>query len=454
MGRARNRPAAVQEIEDAEFELVLQRVCAIDVAKASGMVCVRVPPSQGTRRRSTVQEVKATVAAITQLGAELVESGIEKVTVESTGDYWRIWFYVLESAGLDVQLVNARDAKNVPGRAKTDKLDSVWLAKLTERGMLRPSFVPPKEIRQLRDYTRFRSDLMHERTRHYQRLEKLLEDALIKVSTVASSMTTKSARDMLDALISGERDPRVLAELARGRMRSKIDELAGALEGRFDAHHGELARFMLERVDRLDEQIAAIDDLVTALLNDIYIDVPPTDDGPGAGTPIKEAAMFAVGRLDEIPGIGEINARAIIAEIGLDMGRFPTPAHLVSWAKLSPRTLQSGNKNTPGRTGKGNPYLKSALSEAAAGVSRTDTFLGERYRRLVKRMGKGKALIAVARQILVVVWHLLADPTTIYHELGPNYHARRIDTDRKVRAHVAQLAALGFTAVLEPIAAA
>ena len=231
----------VEEILDEPYEQVAQRVCAIDVAKDSGKVCVRTPAESGSGRRvSKVWDVPARTNAIIELGDHLACQSIEKVTLESTSDYWRIWFYLLEAAGLNVQLVNARDIKNAPGRPKTDKLDSVWQAKMTERGMLRPSFVPPMDIRQLRDYTRLRVDLTHERTRYWQRLEKLLEDALIKVSAVASTLDTKSTRDMLEALIAGERDPQVLAGLARGRMRSKNAALVQALTGRFDAHHAEL----------------------------------------------------------------------------------------------------------------------------------------------------------------------------------------------------------------------
>src|SRR5215472_2491382 len=227
-----------QEIEDEEHERVLERVAAVDVAKASGMVCTRVPhPDRPGRQRTLVWEVPATTGAVLELGEQLAAERIEKVTLEATSDYWRIWFYLLEAAGLDVQLVNARDVKNAPGRPKTDKLDAVWLAKLTERGMLRPSFVPPAEIRQLRDYTRLRLDLTRDRTRYWQRLEKLLEDALIKMSAVASSLTTASARDMIEALIAGERDPKVLAGLARGKMKAKRAALIEALTGKFDNHH-------------------------------------------------------------------------------------------------------------------------------------------------------------------------------------------------------------------------
>lgn len=203
-----------------------------------------------TRRFSRVWDVPARTAAITELGEQLHELGIEKVTVESTSDYWRIFYYLLEAAGLSVQLVNARDVKHVPGRPKTDKLDAVWLAKLTEKGLLRPSFVPPAEIRRLRDYTRMREDLTRDRTRYWQRLEKLLEDALIKISSVASTMITLSTRDMVEALIAGERDPYRLAELARGKMKAKRAELITALDGRFDDHHAELARMLLNQSTR------------------------------------------------------------------------------------------------------------------------------------------------------------------------------------------------------------
>jgi transposase len=446
-----------REIEDEGHERVLERVAAIDVAKASGMVCVRVPhESRPGRRVSRVWEVAATAGAVIELGDHLACQGIEKVTVESTSDYWRIWFYLLEAAGLDVQLVNARDARNMPGRPKTDKLDSAWLAKLTERGMLRPSFVPPAPIRQLRDYTRLRTDLVHDRTRQWSRLEKLLEDALIKVSAVASTMTTKSVRDMIEALIAGERSPRALADLARGRMKARRAELIDALNGRFDEHHGELARMLLDQIDALSVQIGTltsrIEELTGAMPAARGVNADGTT-GPGAGTGQDAAVLPALARLDEIPGISQAGAQGIIAEISLDMTRFPTAGHLVSWAKLSPRTIQSGARSRSGRTGKGNPYLKGILGEAAAAAARTDTFLGERYRRLVKRIGKLKALVAVARSILVIIWHLLSDPAARFCELGSAYHASHADTQRKARGHIRQLEALGYTVTLTTQAA-
>jgi transposase len=445
-----------QEIQDEEHEQLVARVAAIDVAKASGMVCTRVPHASAQGRRVTkVWEVPATTGAIIELGGHLAGLGVEKVTLESTSDYWRGFFYLLEAAGLEVQLVNARDVKNLPGRPKSDKLDSVWLAKLTERGMLRPSFVPPAEIRQLRDYTRLRLDLTRDRSRHVQRIEKLLEDALIKLSTVATDIMGKSGRAMLEALIAGQRDPKVLASLARGKMKAKHAALVEALTGRFDDHHAELARMLLDQYDALTAQInrltARIEELIAAIPVAQGVDADGTS-GPGAGTDPGAPVLPAIQRLDEIPGIARHTAQVLLAELGLDMGVFPTPEHLVSWAKLCPRTIQSGTKSRSGRTGRGNPYLKGILGEAAAAAAKTDTFLGERYRRLVRRVGKLKALVAIARSILVIVWHLLADPAARYHDLGAGYYASRTDKDKKARNHIRQLEALGFTVTLAPAA--
>ena len=441
-----------QEIEDEEYEQVLERVAAVDVAKATGMVCTRLPhPSRPGRRQTKVWNADATTNAIIELGEYLAGLGIEKVTLESTSDYWRPFYYLLEAAGLSVQLVNSRDVKNVPGRPKTDKLDCVWQAKLTERGMLRPSFVPPQEIRQLRDYTRLRLDLTRDRSRQAQRVEKLLEDALIKLSSVATDIMGKSGRAMIGALIAGERDPQVLAGLARGRMRVKHAALVQALTGRFDAHHAELAAILLGQYDALTVQIDAlttrIESLIAAIPAARGVDADGTT-GPGAGTGSDAAVRAAIDRLDDIPGIARHTAQVIIAEIGLDMSVFPTAGHLASWAKLSPRTIQSGPRNRSGKTGRGNPYLKGALGEAATAAAKTDTFLGERYRRIVKRRGKLRALVAVARSLLVIIWHLLADPAARYCDLGSGYYASRTDKDRKTRSHIRQLEALGYTVTL------
>ena len=445
----------VLEIDADGQEQVVERVAAIDVAKATGMVCTRVPhPSVPGRRLTRVWEVRSTTNEIIALAEQLAREGIERVVVESTSDYWRPFFYMFEARGLKVWLVNARDVKQVPGRPKTDKLDVVWLAKLNERGMLRASFVPPWEIRQLRDYTRLRVDLVEERSRHVQRLEKLLEDALIKLSTVATDIMGVSGRAMIDALIAGERDPQVLAELARGRMRIKRAALVEALTGRFDDHHAELARMLLEQIDALTGKIDTLTLRVDQLIAEIPAAQAPIDPGPGPGGKPRDPGsvpLSVVQRLDEITGIGVHAAHVIIAEIGLDMAQFPTPGQLVSWTKVCPRTIQSGPRSRSGRTGKGNRYLKRVLGEAAAAAAKTDTFLGERYRRIVRRRGKLKALVAVERSILTIVWHLLAEPTARYHDLGADFYARRINKDRKTRQLVHQLQALGHHVTLEPI---
>jgi transposase len=280
-------------------------------------------------------------------------------------------------------------------------------------------------------------------------------DALIKVSSVASKLDGLSVRDMLEALIAGERDPAVLAGLARGKLKAKHGALVEALAGRFDDHHAELARMLLDQIDALGSQIGTlttrIEELLAAIPAAHGVDADGTT-GPGAGSGPDAVVLPAVARLDEVSGIGPGTAQVIIAEIGLDMGVFRTPGQLVSWAKLSPRTLQSGATRRAGKTGKGNPYLKGVLGEAAAAAAKTDTFLGERYRRLVKRRGKLKALVAIARSILVIVWHLLADPTARYHDLGAGYYASRIDKDKKARNHIRQLQALGFAVTLTPAA--
>ncbi len=449
-----------QVIEDDEHQNVYERVAAVDVAKATGMVCVRLPRSNGTRY-SKVWEVTATMGAVTELGRQLMAEQIQMVTLEATSDYWRIFYYVLEMCGLAVQLVSPSQAKNLKGRPKTDKLDAMWLARLTERGMLRPCFVPPAPIRALRDYTRARTDLVRERTRCWQRLEKLLEGALIKLSSVASKLTTQSAQDMVKAMIAGERDPRVLADMAQTRMRAKHDALVEALTGMFDSHHGELAELELDQIAFLTERIgkleARIGDTLAAIpaaqgVNADGTTGPDAGCSPDAGRSPDAAVLPAVERLAEVPGISVTMAAAIIAETGLDMTRFPTAAHLVSWAGLCPVAQQSGPRSRGGKKGHGNTYLRSSLGQAATGASRTATFLGERYGRIARRRGKAKAQVAVGRSILIIIWHLLSDRAARYTDLGPDYVASRTDRDKKIRNHVRGLRSMGLEVTLTPAA--
>ena len=442
----RKKKIGAQLVEDEEYQLRYERVAGIDVAKGKADVCTRLPPArEGGRRMSRTEEVAATVAAVTALAARLLADGVDLVSMESTSDYWRIWFYVLEAAGLNVQLVNSSHARQLAGRPKTDRLDAQWLARLTEMGLLRPSFVPPAEIRALRDLTRTRLQLVHDRTREWQRLEKLLEGALVKLSSALSSLArVKSARVILEALAGGERDPRVLAGLAARQVRAGRAGIEQALEGMlYGDHHGRLTRIHLDHITFLDRSVAAVEDDIAAALDAIPaaqgIDAAgarSADPGPGA------AVLPAAERLAEIPGVSLDLARAIIAETGLDMTRFPTPGHLVSWAGLTPVARQSGPRSRKPGKGHGDSYLRGYCTQAATGAATTDTFLGERLRRLSRRLGGSRARCAVGRSILVIIWHLLASPDARYTDLGPGWHARKTDTDRRTRSLLNQLRAL------------
>ncbi|MFE2068220.1 IS110 family transposase [Streptomyces sp. NPDC059467] len=400
----------MEEPREVLQDEAVARVAAIDIAKNSGVVCLRLPnDAREGARTQKVWTVAATTNAILELGDQLVCQGVELVVMEATGVFWQPFYHLLESRGLRCWLVNARQVKNVPGRPKTDKLDAIWLAKLIERGMVRPSFVPPRPVRHLRDLTRTRTVFVRERSRHKLRADKVLQDAQIKLSSVATDPFGLSGRAMMEALVAGERNPRTLASLAQGRLTAKHEALVEALTGQFDDHHARLLQLLLTTVDHLTAQITALDQDIATTLAALPDPRSHAPDNP----PSPAAVSFGddlLARLDEIPGVGPTSARVILAEIGPDMSVFPTPAHLASWAKLSPRTIQSGAKSTTGPAGKGNPWLKGALGEAASAAARTDTFLGARYRRLVKRRGHAKALVAVARSILVIVWHLIDDP--------------------------------------------
>jgi transposase len=439
---------AEQELDQAEEEPVelVARAAAVDVAKDSGMVCTRVPhESRSGRRVQKVWNVAARYGAVVELADHLVCQGIERVVLEATSDYWRIWFYLLEAAGLQVWLVNARDVKNVPGRPKTDKLDSIWLCKLNERGMLRPSFVPPEEIRDLRALTRLRATLTAECSRHKQRTEKILEDALVKVSAVVSDLFGKSGRAMMRALVAGERDPKVLAGLALGRLRPKQAQLAEALTGRFRDVHAYEIGLLLDLVETLEARIAGLDGKIEAHLAALP-GVPPActrcgliGGGHGPGCDNYGAQLLSLlQRLDEITGVGMVTAQVIIAELGLDMGQFPTAAHASAWAKLCPQTIQSGARTRAGKTGKGNRWLRGALGDAAMAAGKTDTYLGERYRRIRRRRGKQKAIVATARAILEIAYLLISNRDTRFCDLGAGYYDR-LDPQRQTRNKIREL---------------
>ncbi|MGB8501999.1 IS110 family transposase [Mycobacterium sp.] len=419
--------------ESHDEEQIIARVAALDIGKTEVVCCVRVPGGAEAKKRLQEVTTHSTMTrALTELANHLVDLGIERVVMEATSDYWKPVFYLLEAHGLDPWLVNARDVKHLPGRPKTDKLDAVWLCKVAERQMLRPSFVPPKPIRQLRDLTRYRIDLLGARTAEKNRVEKLLEDACIKLSVVASDIFGVSGRAMMAALIGGERDPKVLAQLARARMRAKIGLLEEAFNGHFDNHHAFLLTRMLGRIDAIDADIAAVDAQIEAQL-----------------APFAAAAA----RLDDIPGVGPVAAAIILAEVGVEMSRFPTAGHLCSWAKFSPGICSSAGKSKGnGSSGHGNRYLARVLGEAAVVVGRTDTFLGERYRRIAKRRGKKRAIVAVGRSILVIVWHLLSDEQAVFNDLGADHFTRHVNSETKKRNHIRQLEALGYTVTLTPAA--
>ena len=405
-----------------ELELLVERVAGLDVGKAELVACVRVPhPSKPGRRMQEVRAYATTTAELVAMAVWLRQHRVQRVVMESTGDYWKGIYYLLEAEGLDCWLVNARDVKNLPGRAKTDTLDSIWLAKVAERGMCSPSLVHPEPIRRLRNLTRYRRALVADRGREMQRAEKLLEDAQIKISSVLTEVHGVSGRAMMEALIAGKRDPHTLARLARGRAKVKTAQLEEALRGFFTDHHAVMLRMMLDNIDRMSAQITALDGRIQ-----------------GAVAPFSDR----VDRLVDLPGVDRVAAAELIGEIGVDTSRFPTAAHLVSWAKFCPHTHQSAGKTKRKGRGKGNPWLGGTLGRIVFGLSRTDTFLGTRYRRLAKRRGKQKAIVALGNSVLTVVYHLLADPQARFDDLGPGFYESRINTNRRARNLATQLQAI------------
>ena len=413
------------------MDLLHDRCAGLDVSKKDVKACVRSPGVRANQRHSEVRTFATTTNALLQLRDWLIKQRVTLIAIEATGDYWRPPFYLLEE-DLNIILVNPAHAKGLPGR-KSDVTDSMWLAQLAECGLLKASFVPPAPIRQLRDLTRYRTTLSREHTREAARLEKELEDAGIKISSVATDILGVSGRAMLEALIAGERDPQVLAQMARGRMRTKITPLTQALVGRFGQHHAFLCRMHLDRLDALEADIAKLSTRIEAALE-----------------PFRET----LAHLDTIPGVGRDVAEVIIAETGADMSRFPTPGHLASWAGVAPGLNQSGERHKPAHTRHGDHWLTGALGVAAMAANRTKdtTFLGARYRRLARRIGKLKALVAIEHSILTATWHVLSENTD-YHDLGGDYHAKR-DPQRALRRITRDANRLGYTVRFDPIQAA
>jgi transposase len=410
-------------------ELLVTRCAGLDVAKDEVVACVRVPDGQGGRRQE-VRTYPTFTSGLEALADWLTAEGVTQVVMEATGQYWKPVWYVLEEAGFELLLVNARHVKILPGR-KTDVCDAAWLAELLEHGLLRGSFVPPPAIRQLRDLTRYRKRLIQTHSAECQRIQKTLEDAGIKLDSVAADVLGVSGRAMLAALVGGERDPEVLAELARGRLRTKLPQLRQALRGRFSDHHALLVGLSLAHLEHLEGAIAALDTEVDQVM-----------------------APFARARdqLDTITGVGKRAAETIIAEIGVDMAVFPTAGHLASWAGRCPGNNLTGGKRRSGRPTKGNRWLGEVLTECAWAAARSrDTYLAAQYWRLARRIGKKKAAIAVGHSILVIAWYLLANDCD-YADLGGDFFVRR-DADRARQRAVAQLQALGYRVTLEPLAA-
>ena len=405
----------------------LERCYGLDVHKETIAACVRIGGRSGAATQH-VQTFGTTAGDLLVLRDWLVAHAVTHVAMESTGVYWKPVFYALES-DFTCLLVNAAHIKQVPGR-KTDVRDCVWIAQLLEHGLLRGSFVPPAPIREIRDLTRYRKALIQDRTRVANRLHKALEDAGVKLATVASDILGVSGRAMLHALAEGTTDPAVLADLARGRLRGKLPALRAALAGRFRAHHAFVVGQLLAHLDYLDEAIATLSTELESHL-----------------APYSEQLT----RLDSIPGINRRTAEVIIAEIGVDMSPFPSAAHLASWAALCPGNNESAGKHKSGKTRKGNRWLRTALIEAAAGASRAkNSALQARFRRVLRQRGPKKAVVALAHALLRIAYHVLADGTT-YRELGGDYYDRQ-HTRRVTRRAIQLLERQGYRITLEPAA--
>jgi transposase len=405
------------------MERVVERCAGLDVHRDTVMACVRVPGVDGERVQD-LREYGTTTVELLALRDSLMAWGVTVVAMESTGVYWKPVFYLLED-DMECWLLNAKHLKNVPGR-KTDVADAAWIAQLVEHGLVRPSFVPPRPIRELRNLTRYRKALIQERTRESQRLDKILQDAGVKLSSVASRTLGVSGKAMLEALVAGTRDPEALADLARGKLRAKIPQLRDALTGRFSEHHALIVGELLAHLDYLEEAAGRLSVAIEELI-----------------------APFAdqVALLRTIPGVDRRTAEVLLAEIGPDMGRFPTAGHLASWAGMCPGNNESAGKHYSGRTRNGSKWLRDALVESAQAAARSkNNYLAAHYTRLKGRRGHKRAIIAVGHSILIVAYHMLTRHQP-YDDLGADYYLRR-DEQAHARRLVRQLERLGYDVTL------
>ncbi len=417
-------------LEVDAMKQIRDRVAGLDVHRDTVVACARV---QDPDRSVHVEKSSfaTTRRGLEELAAFLTEASVTTVTMEATGVYWKPVFYALEGLFDELWLCNAAHVKNVPGR-KTDLSDAEWLADVAAHGMVRPSFVPPPDIRELRELTRYRKTQVEARAREIQRLEKVLQDAGIKLTSVASAVWSASSRDIIEALIAGQHDPVVLAQMAKGRMRSKIPALEEALSGHFGSHHALVARQIIDHIDFLDSSISALTEGITERL-----------------VPFEAAVII----LTSITGVGRTTAEVMIAETGADMSRFPTAGHLCAWAGVAPASYESAGKSRPAGTRRGSPWLRRTLIEAArAGARSKGSYYSAQYSRIARRRGPNKAAVAVAHSMLETAWHLLTNGTT-YEDPGADYFQKRNDPLIEAKRLTRRIEALGFDVTIEPTAA-
>jgi transposase len=407
------------------FEVIHRCCCGLDVHKDTVVACVRRMAANGAIEQE-LATFPTTTAGLLGLGDWLVERGVTIAAMESTGVYWKPVWNLLEGR-LELMLVNSRDVKQVPGR-KTDVKDAEWIGQLLASGLLRPSFVPPLPQRELRDLTRTRASLLQDKSRTANRLQKILEDGNIKLAGVATDVLGVSGRQMLRALIRGDRSPAQTADLARGRLRLKIPKLTEALCGKVTEHHRFMLKLLLDQVEQYEAQVSKLDQRIEEVMS-----------------PLQKTA---VGMLDEIPGIDRRAAENVLAEIGTDMSRFPTSSHLAAWAGLCPGNNQSAGKRRGGRLRQGNRWLKATLNQCAWAASRKkDSYFAAQHRRIASRRGVKRATIAVAHSQLCVCWELLKNGQA-YRDLGPQ-HFEKLNEDRVKRHLVHRLEKLGYTVTLQ-----